>query len=149
MDTQLIEIFEDLSNEGEDIRLKAAQRLLEKISPERQPSDEQLQKILSRLIRGLCSCRKAARLGFSVAFTEILISLFSHSNSGTADGPTIPKLFETLEEQTHVAGNISGQVNVFDHLDEGSAIDTIVNRKSATTTMDVFLVLKQSSSLEY
>ena len=110
VDTQLVEIFEDLSNEGEDIRLKAAQRLLAKISPSNHPSSEQLQKILTRLIKGLCSGRKAARLGFSVVLTEFLICLFGTSKSDSVNQLTIPKLLETLEKQTYIGGNVSGQV---------------------------------------
>ena len=61
------EIYEDLANLDQNIRLKAAHALLTDIVP--QASHDQLQEILRRLIRGLCSGRKAARLGFSVALT--------------------------------------------------------------------------------
>ena len=126
VDTQLVEIFEDLSNEVEDIRLKAAQRLLAKISPTNQPSSEQLLKILTRLIKGLCSGRKAARLGFSVALTESLTFLFGPDKIVSVDDLTIPKLLETLKKQTHVGGSISGQVYINFHVSHKVAAYTLL-----------------------
>lgn len=63
--TRRAEIYEDLANIDQNIRLTAAHALLTDLVP--QADVDQLQEILRRLIRGLCSGRKAARLGFSVA----------------------------------------------------------------------------------
>lgn len=61
------EVYEDLAHLDQSIRLKAAQTLLTELVPG--ANTDQLNEILRRLIRGLCSGRKAARLGFSVALT--------------------------------------------------------------------------------
>ncbi|MCJ1393982.1 DNA-directed DNA polymerase [Xylographa bjoerkii] len=108
VDAQVVEIYEDLANENEEIRLKAAHALLSRVSPEKSPSLEELQKILKRLFRGLSSSRKAARLGFSVALTEFLRQ---HCTPGKIHGPALeaPAIISVLEDQTRVPGGISGQ----------------------------------------
>ena len=65
--TRRTEVYEDLAHVDQSTRLKAAHTLLTEFVPGANP--DHLQNILRRLIRGLCSGRKAARLGFSVALT--------------------------------------------------------------------------------
>ena len=65
--TRRTEVYEDLAHVDQSIRLKAARTLLTEFVPG--ANSDQLQEILRRLIRGLCSGRKAARLGFSVVLT--------------------------------------------------------------------------------
>src|ERR1700733_14221698 len=77
VDTKLVEIYEDLASEKDEIRLKAAQGLVSQFTPDKNPADDQIQKVLQRLFRGLCSSRKAARIGFSIALTEVLTQIFS------------------------------------------------------------------------
>ena len=110
VDTQLVEIYDDLANEDEEIRLKAAQSLLQKASPSAGLTSEKLNEVLRRLIRGLCSGRKAARLGFSVALTEYLIQLLGPDSSYTSPPTTLHEVFKVLEEQTHIGSNVGGQV---------------------------------------
>ncbi|KAL9615238.1 MAG: hypothetical protein Q9167_000332 [Letrouitia subvulpina] len=100
VDLQLVEIYEDLANEAENIRLKAAQTLLLKICLNKKAESVDVAEVLRRLIRGLCSGRKAARLGFSVALTECLSQL-QISN--------ISEFVDILEQQTQTSGNVSGQ----------------------------------------
>ena len=64
------EVYEDLAHLDAPVRLKAAQTLLTEVVPG--ADTDQLKEILRRLFRGLCSGRKAARLGFSVALTGML-----------------------------------------------------------------------------
>lgn len=103
---QLIEIYDDLANPDEEIRLKAAQNLLLKIDSY---TSEQLHEILRRLIRGLCSGRKAARIGFSIALTELQVQLFGPKGANTTLA-SVSDVIETLDKQTSVGGNVSGQV---------------------------------------
>lgn len=109
VDTQLVEIYEDLANDNEEIRLKATHVLLSRSSPESGFTAEQLKEILRRLIRGLCSGRKGARLGFSIALTELLSQLF-----GANVARTLPMsnadFIQLLKKETKVTGNVSGQV---------------------------------------
>lgn len=111
VDTHLVEIYEDLASVDEKIRFKAAHRLLTEFVHEKKASGEQLNEILRRLIRGLCSSRKAARLGFSVALTELLVELFGHNQKHVEGVQAITELLETLKVQTHVTSNVSGQVS--------------------------------------
>lgn len=110
VDTQLVEIFEDLANVDEEIRLKAAQALLTNFVPEGRADGDQLNEILRRLIRGLCSGRKAARLGFSIALTEFLTELLGPKGRHVVGFQDLSGLIDTLKKQTHASGGISGQV---------------------------------------
>lgn len=110
VDTQLVEIYEDLANVDENIRLKAAHALLTDFVANGKSTAEQLNEIVRRLLRGLCSGRKAARLGFSVVLTELLNELLGPSGKGVAGVHNILKLIETLKEQSQVSSNVSGQV---------------------------------------
>lgn len=115
---QTIEIFEDLANEDEEIRLKAAKALLAISSYEKIPPIDQLNTILRRLVRGLSSGRKAARLGFSVALTEFLVQLFGPGKGYLGDSfPNVSTIIGGLEEQTQISGNVSGQVSRPGHME--------------------------------
>ena len=108
-DTQLIEIYDDLANEDEEIRLKAAYALLSQFSASA-TTIEQHKTILKRLFRGLCSGRKAARLGFSVALTEFLSQVFlPYIDDRKIEASEI---IDLLESQTAVEGKTSGQVSL-------------------------------------
>lgn len=107
-DTELIEIFEDLANECEEIRLRAAHKLLSEFSQPSGSSQEKLKAILRRLFRGLCSSRKAARLGFSIALTEFLAQISQCPVEET--GLSRNSIVEILDNQTVSPGNTSGQV---------------------------------------
>ncbi|KAI4093377.1 MAG: hypothetical protein LQ344_002965 [Seirophora lacunosa] len=107
--SQLVEIYDDLANEKESIRIKAAHALLTKLSSDNHAPPEQLVEALQRLIRGLCSNRKAARIGFSVALTELLSQRWGQHQEDRADIPNLTELIDTLIERTEASGNISGQ----------------------------------------
>ncbi|KAI1933839.1 DNA-directed DNA polymerase [Ophidiomyces ophidiicola] len=109
VDVKLVEIYEDLANEKNEIRLKAAHDLLSRFTPEQQPSEEQIEKVLRRLFRGLCSSRKAARIGFSIALTELLSQAFSGVGRRDSEQLNISKTLEILESQTNPQNCSSGQ----------------------------------------
>ncbi|EFE33163.1 uncharacterized protein ARB_07915 [Trichophyton benhamiae CBS 112371] len=112
VDVKLVEIYDDLSNENDEIRLKAAGELLSRFTPEANPAPEDVEKALLRLFRGLCSSRKAARLGFSIALAELLSILFgqaeSEQKSGLA-GWDVSKAIDLLESNTNTTSAESGQ----------------------------------------
>ena len=110
VDIQLVEIYEDLANVDENIRLKAARALLTNFVASEKSTGEQLNEIVRRLLRGLCSGRKAARLGFSVVLTELLNELLGQGGKSVAGVQSIAELVETLKEQSQASSNISGQV---------------------------------------
>jgi len=106
-----VAIYEDLAHENEEIRLKAAQLLLSSVAPDQNPTKEELEKIFKRLFRGLCSGRKAARLGFSVALTELLVQYIVNQDLASASTVHIADVLQTLEDQTRISGHVSGQVS--------------------------------------
>ena len=116
VDTQLVEIYEDLANEDNEIRLKAANALLSLFTADKAAvEDERVEKVLNRLFRGLCSGRKAARIGFSIALTEMLSTVFGASMDKSdiqlrPSGLTVSKVLEIHETLTHAASCDSGQV---------------------------------------
>ena len=110
-DVQLVEIYEDLASVDEPIRLKAAHALLTNFVSVEAATGDQLNEILRRLLRGLCSGRKAARLGFSIALTECLVQLLGQEGKRKVPGfRSTAELIETLVNQTSASGNVSGQV---------------------------------------
>lgn len=110
IDTKLVEIYEDLANEKDEIRLKAAQALVSQFTPDKKPTDEQMRKALQRLFRGLCSSRKAARIGFSIALTEILAQIFAAQREESEI--TIPAVVGIWEAQSNASGSETGQVKL-------------------------------------
>lgn len=122
VDTQLVEIYEDLANVDENIRHKAARTLLKKFEV---ATGDQLNEIVRRLFRGLCSGRKAARLGFSTALTECLTELLGRKDKDVPGFQSIPELIENLKSQTQVVGDASGQVCSTRHFDLIASADEI------------------------
>ena len=108
VDTKLVEIYEDLASEKDEIRLKSAQALVSQFTPDKNPTDEQVQKALQRLFRGLCSSRKAARIGFSIALTEILTQVLASPRESS--DITVSKVMSVWESQSSSSGSESGQV---------------------------------------
>lgn len=110
VDVKLVEIYEDLANENDEIRLKAAQGLVSRFTPDQNPTDEQIEKTLQRLFRGLCSGRKAARIGFSIALTETLSQVFSSARDPSSSTLSVSRAIEIWEAQSSPGGAVSGQV---------------------------------------
>lgn len=94
-DAKLASFFNDLSDDVKATRLKAAAELIRTLTD---AEPEKLDKALTRLIRGLCSSRKAARSGFSVALTEVLRLTSEHANSSNSGGLdlSLPALIDRI-----------------------------------------------------
>lgn len=107
----MVELYNNLAAEEEDIRLEAAKQLILKVSPESNPTAEEIHKVLNRLIAGLCTHRKAARFGFCVTLTELLRQLFAPSST-PAQGLEldVDTLLKKVEKHTKVDGKGSGLV---------------------------------------
>jgi len=110
----LASIYERLTDESNEVRIQAAQDLLRDLEPQNlSDKSKNIEDALRRLIRGLCSGRKAARFGFFVAFTELLRALYGkESKYNVEDLPSIAQTLETIETLTHPEGNASGQVKL-------------------------------------
>ena len=117
IDSELVELYDRLADEKESRRLKAASKLLKKLQSNSSDSN-QITTALKRLFRGLCSGRKAARQGFSVALTELLsqlgsskvnVSLVSNALIDIWVNATSPESGVTKqEEREHFLGRIFG-----------------------------------------
>ena len=114
IDTDLVEIYEDLANEDNEVRLKSAKLLCTQYFPRNVFDRRRTIEIVRRLIRGLCSGRKAARLGFSVALVEYLSQVsLKEVPSDDADGMnvlSVDTLLDLVRSQTKLTGDIAGQV---------------------------------------
>ena len=114
-DAELASIYEDLADDVPITRIQAASRLLKRVLSE--PSDRQnrLETAIARLVKGLCSGRKAARLGFSVALSELLRVAFRLGYSNNAEQFSLKKITDDIVFLTRVDGRASGQARR-DHL---------------------------------
>jgi DNA polymerase phi len=110
-DQQLAKLYENLADDVSDTRLKAAKELLIELSPEKKLAPELIYKVFNRLIRGLCSGRKAARYGFFIAFTELLRQIYQEDSSYEAEGlPKLNDLVALMVKLTQQEGKAAGQV---------------------------------------
>ncbi|RMJ21808.1 hypothetical protein PHISP_07321 [Aspergillus sp. HF37] len=107
VDVKMVEIYDDLANEKDEIRLKAAQNLVSQFTPDKKPPVDLIQKALQRLFRGICSSRKAARIGFSIALTEVLAQVFASTEKPAE--LAISDVLGVLESQSNAAGSETGQ----------------------------------------
>jgi DNA polymerase phi len=109
-DASLGKIYNNLSDEVQLVRIKAAGDLIKSISS--QPETERdavVHTAESRLIRGLCSGRKAARLGFSIALTELFRLKFNVTKHSSGSSTLLLPTLRAIEDLTQPDGNISGQ----------------------------------------
>lgn len=105
VDVDLVTIYNNLASENEKARLVAAGQLLTKtFRSDTTATEDQINTALKRLFRGLCSSRKAARLGFAVALTEFLTQLQPPEYSSTRT-----KLVDILDSTTTPEGGSRGQ----------------------------------------
>ncbi|OQU97909.1 hypothetical protein CLAIMM_03773 isoform 2 [Cladophialophora immunda] len=109
VDVELVKVYADLADVEESVRLAAAHTLLSKIYKPGITSHEQTKTILTRLFRGLCSSRKSARLGFSVALTELLSQLAAAPDVSPESDVSSSAVIDILEAQTLPEKGTSGQ----------------------------------------
>jgi DNA polymerase phi len=107
-DGKLANLYENLADEASDVRLNAAKDLVAELLSESVLDHKHLEKAIKRLIRGLCSGRKAARLGFFLAFTELLRQLYSSKSNESPISKT--ELIPLIKSLTRAEGQASGQV---------------------------------------
>ena len=108
---KLSKLYDDLAAESDDIRLEAAKQIIVKFSPDAEPNAKEVETVLGRLIAGLCSQRKAARVGFSLTLTELLREIFG-SGKNAIDGLDldVASIIKLVEEKTKIEGNVPGRV---------------------------------------
>jgi DNA polymerase phi len=108
---KLSKLYEDLAAESDDVRFEAAKQLIVRFSPENKPAGKDVETALIRLIKGLCSQRKAARVGFSLTLTELLRQVFgAKKNEIEGLELDVAAIIKMVEEKTKVEGNVPGRV---------------------------------------
>lgn len=107
---KLSKLYEELAAESDDLRFEAAKQLIVKFSPESKPDGQDVEVALGRLIKGLCSQRKAARVGFSLTLTELLRQIFG-SGENAIEGLEldVASIIKMVEQKTKVEGNVPGR----------------------------------------
>lgn len=90
-DRRRASVYENLADDKHGTRIQAAKTLLEEFMPANHPDVEKLKATVLRLLRGLCSGRKSARIGYFIAFSGLLqqtassTSLFNQATGGTQE----------------------------------------------------------------
>jgi DNA polymerase phi len=111
-DEKLAKIYEKLADDNSDIRINAAKDLIAIISAKGPHGVETVQKVLTRLIRGLCSSRKSARYGYFVALTETLRQGYGTSdNESPVSYPSREEVLLMITSLTKTSGKSPGQVS--------------------------------------
>lgn len=104
VDLDLAQLWENLANEDEEIRLDAAKNLrVRYLATEEKDAARQ---IVKRLFRGLCSGRKAARLGFFLAITGVLKP---NSNLARSSQLSVSEFIATLRRESTAEFGTGGQ----------------------------------------
>ena len=143
--TELIEVYEDLASIDENVRIKAAHTLLTKHVNGGLVSGHDIDQIIDRLVRGLCSGRKAARVGFAIALTETLTSIVTKPNEERNHLPDVASLLYTLREQTVASSRPSNQVCL--HGSKCSAVLFLIRRNEGRERSLSWSVIRPTSIL--
>ena len=132
VDPELVEIYNRLADEKESRRLKAASKLLKKLE-KASDNPHQINTTLRRLFRGLCSSRKAARQGFSIALTELLSQL----GSGKIDTPLVSGFLVSIwEDSTSPEGGATKQEERDHFFGRVFGADAIIKSGILTSKLD-------------
>ena len=113
---QMYKLYDNLAAESDQVRLEAAKQLLLQFAPENNPTANHVREVLNRLVRGLCTQRKAARFGFCVTLTELLQQVLGKSKTPIPGlDLDIDSLLTRIDKNTKVEGNVSGVVRCRTH----------------------------------
>lgn len=104
----LVNVYNDLADEDVDVRKKAAAKFLAIFSDRTATNPEQISTALKRLLRGLCSGRKAARPGFAIVLVEFLSRVFHFEEADR--GVNASQVIELLQQLTAPSESVSKQV---------------------------------------
>ena len=107
-DVAFVKIYDELSNEIGEKRIRASAELVKRLFLSGPCQAEMVKNALTRLVRGMCSGRKAARVGFSIALTEVFRQVLNEETVIT-DFHAIDLLH--LIHSTTQSEKSSGQVN--------------------------------------
>jgi len=104
-DAKFAKYYSDLASEAKDVRIKAATDLVKHCEDLGNDERDDVTKIHTRLVKGLCSSRKAARLGFFTALTEVL-RLTVGDGKVTDISEFLALIHSTTVADSHAAGQV-------------------------------------------
>uniref|UniRef100_H2Z4T0 DUF2428 domain-containing protein n=1 Tax=Ciona savignyi TaxID=51511 RepID=H2Z4T0_CIOSA len=101
-DSSYLHLFWELGNKNEETRNNVAEKLVQQIIAKQNEGDEDelcsdANYVLGRLVKGLSSNRKSARVGFATALTNLLLLLPSTAFNSA-------NLLQLMDEKLKVAG---------------------------------------------
>jgi DNA polymerase phi len=108
-EVQLSKIYNDLADEEATVRLQAAGELLNSLSTSTSDQISRVNAAITRLIKGVCSDRKAARLGFPVALSEVLRLAFDLSAQQQHNDFNLDSITAKIIKLTEAEGKKRGQ----------------------------------------
>lgn len=106
---KLAKLYDELADNAHGVRLKAATELIRSLSQDDKDRAEHVSAATTRLMKGLCSSRKAARIGFSVALAEVLRLAFDYRPDSFQADDFVRDLINKAVALTQCEGNASGQ----------------------------------------
>ncbi|RKF77452.1 DNA polymerase V [Golovinomyces cichoracearum] len=112
-----VELYEKLASEDESQRINAADSIFAGLFEGDGASESTLLRHLERrLLRGLASGRKGARIGFGIVLTEIFSYLYGEQKLAQTKYANLQfeRVFLLLKEKTKPEGDLSGQ-EIKDH----------------------------------
>ncbi|EMC95650.1 hypothetical protein BAUCODRAFT_34410 [Baudoinia panamericana UAMH 10762] len=126
--TKLAVVYNALADESEPVRRKAAGDLILLLfAADSADRAHLVNGATTRLLKGLCSGRKAARLGFSVALSGVLELAFGKwANTACADW-SLYELTERISHITEPGANASGQEQREHFLGRRFAFQSVLN----------------------
>ncbi|KAI9838516.1 MAG: DNA-directed DNA polymerase [Sclerophora amabilis] len=105
--------FEDLANDEETRRLEASYKILSNLED---ADRETIWRALERLIRGLASGRKSARIGFSITLAELLSRICGLENEfPSTTRISLSEVLEVLKSRTQPAAGSNSRQEERDH----------------------------------
>ncbi|KJX96501.1 DNA polymerase V like protein [Zymoseptoria brevis] len=106
-DAELSEIFNGLRDELPTVRTEATLNLMRKLAVKTPDQTQKINNAITRLIKGVCSSSKGARLGFSLALSEVL-RLARKGEAKLSVGQMVEKV-EALTRPSERDGKVSGE----------------------------------------
>ncbi|KAI9803822.1 MAG: hypothetical protein M1825_001702 [Sarcosagium campestre] len=98
--------FNDLANDDEETRLDASLAILSGLDGA--PTNA-IRKALDRLLRGLASGRKSARIGFSITLTELLCRCYGPTTTNHDNALEFGDVLDRFKSSTKAHSSVSGQ----------------------------------------
>ncbi|KAF2157908.1 hypothetical protein K461DRAFT_290175 [Myriangium duriaei CBS 260.36] len=130
-DAKLAQLYNGLAEDVKATRLQAARDILKIVE---EADQDRVEKICQRLIRGLCSNRKAARLGYVIVLTEVFFKDCPRHSSADDFKQWLRKTVANIETCTVPPANGSNQERKDYQLGRCLAFRSLIQSKIFTSS---------------